>query len=351
MLPKKINVGIIGGGYISQVCYIPFLLKNKNCYLKCISDERLSIREYLYKRYDKYKVKVYNNYEDIILHSKLDLIFIIAPRKTNSYIAEQCLMAGKNIFMEKPISYSKYHSKRLVNIADKNKLFFGISYVKRFDPAIRYSYNKFNEYYKTKKLGNFKRALFYNHSFKNLIKPPRHKKPEESRFIRIKEHNFKVDKRIRDYVMIHDWFMNVLSHNINLLSMFFDINKVSLKKAFISNNKINIDAYFDKADIKFSAIKTKKIEWKEGFTLFFERGKIDVSIVEPFDTKRNSSIKIHINNKLSKSKKIKFIWPFENQIANIFHDIKNLKSSTNNYMTVHDELKFIYKVYNKFKNK
>ena len=47
---NKINVGIIGGGHISQILYIPSILKNKFCKLVSISDERESIRNFLKKK-------------------------------------------------------------------------------------------------------------------------------------------------------------------------------------------------------------------------------------------------------------------------------------------------------------
>ena len=50
----KIKIGVIGAGYISQVCHLPFLAKNNNCEIKAIIEKNENL---LNKVADKYKIK------------------------------------------------------------------------------------------------------------------------------------------------------------------------------------------------------------------------------------------------------------------------------------------------------
>ena len=60
----KIKIGVIGAGYISQVCHLPFLKKNNNCEIKAIIEKNENL---LNKVADKYKIKNrFKNYQEIV---------------------------------------------------------------------------------------------------------------------------------------------------------------------------------------------------------------------------------------------------------------------------------------------
>ena len=60
----KIKIGVIGAGYISQVCHLPFLAKNKHCEIKALIEKNENL---LNKVANKYKIKNrFKNYQEII---------------------------------------------------------------------------------------------------------------------------------------------------------------------------------------------------------------------------------------------------------------------------------------------
>ena len=83
----KIKIGVIGAGYISQVCHLPFLAKNNNCEIKAIIEKNENL---LNKVADKYKIKNrFKNYQEIVEKKlKLDAVFICV----NKFLASEIII-------------------------------------------------------------------------------------------------------------------------------------------------------------------------------------------------------------------------------------------------------------------
>jgi scyllo-inositol 2-dehydrogenase (NAD+) len=60
------------------------------------------------------------------------------PESTHYPIAKDCLMAGKHLFLEKPIAMTLEEADELINLAKSRKLKFTIGYSQRFNPKFAY---------------------------------------------------------------------------------------------------------------------------------------------------------------------------------------------------------------------
>jgi predicted dehydrogenase len=73
------------------------------------------------------------NYKDFI--SKVDCVVIVTPAQTHFPICKEFLEAGKDVFVEKPLTLVNEEAKQLAEIADKNKRILQVGHILRFDPA------------------------------------------------------------------------------------------------------------------------------------------------------------------------------------------------------------------------
>ena len=99
---KKIRIGIIGAGYIAQICHLPFLEKNKYCEIIAIAEKN---KDLLNKVADKYKIKKrFENHKEIVeTNLNLDAVFICVNKFLASKITNFFLKNKIAVFSENPL--------------------------------------------------------------------------------------------------------------------------------------------------------------------------------------------------------------------------------------------------------
>ena len=73
------------------------------------------------------------NYKDFI--NKIDGVVVVTPAQTHFPLCKEFLEAGKDVFVEKPLTLANEESKALAEIADKHKRILQVGHILRFDPA------------------------------------------------------------------------------------------------------------------------------------------------------------------------------------------------------------------------
>ena len=73
------------------------------------------------------------NYKEFI--SKVDGVVVVTPAQTHFPLCKEFLEAGKDVFVEKPLTLANEESKALAEIADKHKRILQVGHILRFDPA------------------------------------------------------------------------------------------------------------------------------------------------------------------------------------------------------------------------
>jgi scyllo-inositol 2-dehydrogenase (NAD+) len=79
------------------------------------------------------------DYRDILKIESIDAVLISAtPEHTHYPMARDSLLAGKHVFLEKPIAMELHEADELVAISRRSKLKFSIGYSQRFNPKFAY---------------------------------------------------------------------------------------------------------------------------------------------------------------------------------------------------------------------
>lgn len=129
---KRINVGVIGCGYIAEEAHLPNLLNCPQVESIAISDvrpERLAIIG------RKFGVKeLYTDYHDILKKNSIDAISVCVPTFLHSKVAIDALEAGKHVLCEKPIATTLDEADDMLSAARKNNVKLMIGHNFRFLP-------------------------------------------------------------------------------------------------------------------------------------------------------------------------------------------------------------------------
>ena len=140
---RRINVGIIGtgwcGGIRANACAANPLVDG--LYIADINPERLAeVAAATSPR------KATTEWRELLDIKEIEAIYISATPETTHYpMARDCLLAGKHVFLEKPIAMELREADELLDIARRKNLKFTIGYSQRFNAKFAYAKKKITD--------------------------------------------------------------------------------------------------------------------------------------------------------------------------------------------------------------
>jgi UDP-N-acetylglucosamine 3-dehydrogenase len=86
---------------------------------------------------EKYGCKSYTDYGKMLKAEKPDAVTVAVPTQYHAKVAIDCIKAGSNILVEKPIADTVANAKRIIDEAEKNGVKLMIGHIERFNPAVQ----------------------------------------------------------------------------------------------------------------------------------------------------------------------------------------------------------------------
>jgi predicted dehydrogenase len=129
-----LRIGVIGFGY-----WGPNLVRNFNIYgrshVVTVCDlEPKNLRRAL-EQYPGLHATL--NAKDLIADRNVDAVAIATPVRTHFPLAEEALLAGKHVFLEKPISSTSDQAKKLIEMAARHNLVLMVDHTFVYTPAVQ----------------------------------------------------------------------------------------------------------------------------------------------------------------------------------------------------------------------
>jgi len=116
---EKTRVAVIGLGSVAQMVHLPNLMKIKNSEISSVAEIS---KNRLNQVADKFNIKNrYRDYNDLLNDDQTDAVIISTPTHIHKQIAIDCLNAGKDVLVEKPLARNSIEGKEVVECAKKNK--------------------------------------------------------------------------------------------------------------------------------------------------------------------------------------------------------------------------------------
>lgn len=155
---SPVNVGIIGCGY-----WGPNLVRNfsavDNCYVKYCCDVDSNRLKYIQKLHPF--LKITNEYKRVIEDASVNAVVIATPVSMHFPIAMNALEAGKDVWIEKPMTASVKEAQALIKMTEKHKRLIFVDHTFIYTGAIR----KIKEIIKSNVIG---RILYFDSVRVNL---------------------------------------------------------------------------------------------------------------------------------------------------------------------------------------
>lgn len=128
------KIGVTGCGY-----WGPNLIRNFNsleeCELKSICDSNPERVARIGQNYPR--AETFTDFDDFISDPELDAVVIAVPVRRHFQMARKSLLAGKHVFIEKPMAASTDECKQLIALAEQHKRTLMVGHTFLYSPVVR----------------------------------------------------------------------------------------------------------------------------------------------------------------------------------------------------------------------
>ena len=130
---KRVGVGVIGTGFWGEN-QVRVFRQSRMADLVAICDSNKKRAE---EMGTKYSVPWYSDPSKFLRVPELEAVTVCTPTQTHLKVGLQAIEAGKNLFVEKPMTGEERAADRLVNSAKKAGVKLLVGFIERFNPGVR----------------------------------------------------------------------------------------------------------------------------------------------------------------------------------------------------------------------
>ncbi len=130
----RVRLGVIGAGLFGKALLLPTMSKNKDIMFHTLST---SSSANVYHTGKKYNFAVITtDYFEILNNKEINSVAILTPHSQHKKMVIESLMAGKHVFVEKPLCISEEELKEIDDVYKslKKDLYLMVGYNRRFSP-------------------------------------------------------------------------------------------------------------------------------------------------------------------------------------------------------------------------
>ncbi|WP_025742131.1 Gfo/Idh/MocA family protein [Aquimarina pacifica] len=126
-----LKAGVLGAGHLGKI-HLRLLEQSENYNLVGFFDASKSQAESISKEFG---YTLFDSVESLI--EAVDVVDIVTPTFAHFEVAKQAIIAGKHVFIEKPITNTVAEAQELIELANRYNVKGQVGHVERFNPAYK----------------------------------------------------------------------------------------------------------------------------------------------------------------------------------------------------------------------
>lgn len=136
-MSRKLKMGLLGCGAISQIAHLPALRKAENVEFTAICDVA---EDLLNAMADRYSVDDrYTDHHTFLEKADIDAVLLPVADGFHAPLSIECMRAGKHVLVEKPMAETVEQCEQMVQVSDETGCQLQIGCMKRYDPALQFA--------------------------------------------------------------------------------------------------------------------------------------------------------------------------------------------------------------------
>jgi len=133
-MAERISVGLVGAGYWGQKL-LPKLLADPNAHVRAVCDLQPDHRSAVSERFAE--LAVTDDYETLLRDRQLNAVVIATPPASHYALARRALMAGKHVWIEKPLALDVEEGRELVRLGEERGITLFVDHTFLYDSAVQ----------------------------------------------------------------------------------------------------------------------------------------------------------------------------------------------------------------------
>ena len=274
-----VKVGMVGVGYIGQIAHLANYAEMEGCEVTAIAEIRPSLRDAVQAHYGI--PQAFTSHRELLDNADLDAVVAVTSRHHTGPVALDCLKAGKHLLTEKPMAATLGQAETLAEAAKAAGVKYAIGYMKRHDEGVQLAKELLDKVTASGELGPLTFARLYcfqGHHFYDRTKAVG---LGEDRPENLDAWSVAPDWLSGELHGDYDDFMNVCTHDLNLMRYFFGEGVKAIH--FDYRKRAGSTALFDygafPAVFEFGMFEHQS--WCEGVEIFFQRGRLNIELPPP----------------------------------------------------------------------
>ena len=129
-----LRAAIVGCGGIANNKHLPVLVKQENLKIVAFCDiieQRAIDARAKFGKGDEY---ITTDYHKVIEDKDVDVVYVLTPNRSHSFITVDALNAGKHVMCEKPMAINSAEAKKMLDAAKATGKKLSIGYQNRHRP-------------------------------------------------------------------------------------------------------------------------------------------------------------------------------------------------------------------------
>lgn len=215
---KAIRLGYVGCGFMAQKVHLPNLATLPDCELLALAEVRQELGRKVQKRLGI--PRLYPNHEALLQDPDITAVAVSAHFMAQGQIARDALLAGKDVFMEKPMAISLRQADEILAASRQTGKRLMVGYMKRYDAGNELVRARIDAFKSSGELGPVTYAR--NHGFCGNwtagLDTPMDTSDEPIPAVETVGPDWLPDEFLNPYL----GYLQQYTHNINLLRWFLD---------------------------------------------------------------------------------------------------------------------------------
>lgn len=270
---------MVGVGYIGQIAHLANYAEAEGCEVTAIAEIRPDLRDAVAAHYGI--PQAFSSHRELLDNADLDAVVVVTRRHHTGPVALDCLKAGKHLLTEKPMAALLEQAETLAEASQTAGVKYAVGYMKRHDEGVQLAKGLIEGFMASGELGPLTLARFYcfqGDSFYDHATPVG---LGEDRPEGLESWAVAPDWMPRELHADYDNFMNVYSHDINLMRYLLDaapsVTHFDYRTGGGGVALFDFGAF--PAVLEFGMFEHRG--WREGAEIIFQRGRLTIELPPP----------------------------------------------------------------------
>lgn len=133
-MAKELKIAVVGCGYWGQH-YVRLFNELNQSIVVAVCDKNPAVRDNIIARYPH--IEFTTNHQDLVSRDDIDAVVIATIATQHHTVAKDCLIAGKHVLVEKPITSTAEQGLELVRLAEQKRVKLMVGHVYLYNTAVQ----------------------------------------------------------------------------------------------------------------------------------------------------------------------------------------------------------------------